>query len=136
MSDLKVTVVEHLCGLLNSHLIGLTNNRAYPCDLVANRQFINAVVVDGCHGQMYNIALRKVECLQTMCSILSSEMLTEPETTTTSRRTDLSYHFPGENLPGASSRLLDVTDLSITIRNRLLIIPNMFRRTLLSPPQF
>ena len=153
MSDLKVTVVEHLCGLLNSHLIGLTNNRAYPCNLVANRQFINAVVVDGCHGQMYNIALRKVECLQTMCSILSSEMLTEPGITTTSRRTDLSYHFPGENLPGASigvgfhsmgsavhpggrSRLLDATDLFITIPNRLLIIPNMFRRTLLSPPLF
>lgn len=137
MSDLKVTVVEHLCGLLNSLLIGLTKNRAYPCDLVANRQFINAVVVDGCHGQMYDTALRKVECLQTMRSILSSEMLTEPETTTTSRRTDLSYHFPGENLlgasigvgfysmgsavhPGGRSRLLGVTDLFITIRNRLL----------------
>lgn len=72
-----------------------------------------------------------------MRSILSSEMLTEPETTTTSRRTDLSYHFPGETLlgasigvgfhsmgstvhPGGRSRLLGVTDLFITIRNRLL----------------
>ena len=64
--DLKVAVVEHFLGLFNCFLIGIANYRVRPCDLVANRHFVNSVVVGGSHVPKYDTARREVECQRTV----------------------------------------------------------------------
>jgi len=99
LPDLKVAVVEHLLGLFNGVPIGITHYRARTRNLVANGQFINSVVVGGRHVQTYDTAKKEVEYQQKMDPIVLWEKSSEPRFTTTSRRTDPSCRFPGENLP-------------------------------------
>ena len=84
MPDHKVAVVEHLLGLLNCFLVGITNNRVRTCNLVANCHFVNSVIVGRSHGRKYNTAKREVECQTTMYSMVSWEMLAKLEILTTS----------------------------------------------------
>jgi hypothetical protein len=89
--DHKVAVVEHLFGLLNCFLIGITNNRLRTCDLVADRHFVNSVTGGRRHAQKYKIARREVECQTTMYSIVPWEMLVQLETLTTSSKHQLIF---------------------------------------------
>jgi hypothetical protein len=69
--DLKVAVDEHLLGLLNSILIGITFDRVRTRDLVANRQFVNSVIGGRSHARKYDTAKIKVECQPPMYSMFS-----------------------------------------------------------------
>ena len=91
MPDLKVAVVEHLLGLLNSILIGITNDRVQIRDLVANRQFVNSVIGGKSHARKYDTAQRGVECQTTMYSMVSWKMLAKLETMTTLSRYQLIF---------------------------------------------
>ena len=82
--DHKVAVVEHLLGLLNCLLVGITNNRLRTCNLVANRHFVNSVIGARSHARKYNSTQRRVECQTTMCSMVWWEMLAKLEILTTS----------------------------------------------------
>ena len=83
MPDLKVAVDEHLPGILNSILIGITNDRVRTRDLVGNRQFVNSVIVGRSHARKYDTAQRGVECQPPMYSMVSWKMLAKLETMTT-----------------------------------------------------
>jgi hypothetical protein len=82
--DLKVAVGEHFLGLLNCILIKITNDRVRTRDLVANRQFVNSVIVGRSHVRKYDTARRGVECQAPMYSMVSWKMQANLETKTTS----------------------------------------------------
>jgi hypothetical protein len=55
-----------------------------PCDLVANRHFVNSVVIGGSHVQTCDTAWREVECRRTVSPMVLSKILTKLAIITTS----------------------------------------------------
>jgi hypothetical protein len=102
--DLKVAFVEHFLGFFDSFLIGLTNDRARPCDLVANRQFVNPIIGGRSHARNYVTARREVESQKATYSIVSWEMLAKLGLGRPLACIGSPFHFTGENLPGNSGR--------------------------------
>jgi hypothetical protein len=79
VSDLKIAVVEHFLCLFKGFLIGITNDRARPSDLVADRQFVDSVISGRSHVRKCDTAPREVEGQKTMYSIVSWKMLAKLE---------------------------------------------------------